>query len=285
MENSADESELVVYEHKESVCCHKVALTIAEKRIPCRVVNVSLERQEQRQPWYLAINPLGMVPAMVHKGRTIVQSSIMTEYLDDAFPEMPLMPQDPFFRARRRHWARRIDDEMHVPHIAAISFIVAFGDQFRQRMDTPEKLAAYFDNIRDVRYRETIRSWYQSDLRSDLLRESLQAYDAFIGEMDAALSETLWLAGDEYSLADIDVIPYIWRLSNLQLGALWANRPNVTAWFDRIAARPAFREAIIDKALPDWVEGMRASGTQAKPTLEPIIADFARAPPSTALAG
>lgn len=277
MANGADGAELVVYEHKESVCCHKVALTIAEKRIPCRVVNVSLERQEQRQPWYLAINPLGMVPAMTHKGHTIVQSSIMTEYLDDAFPETPLMPRDPYWRARRRHWARRIDDEMHVPHIAAISFIVAFGDQFRQRMDTPEKLAGYFDNIRDARYRETIRSWYQSDLRSDLLRGSLLAYDRFIGEMEAALSETPWLAGDDYSLADIDVIPYIWRLSNLQLGALWANRPKVTAWLERIAARPAFREAIIDAALPDWVAGMRASGTKAKPILEPIIADFASA--------
>ena len=77
---------LTVYEHKESVCCHKVAITLAEKQIEANIVNISLERQEQRQPWYLAINPLGMVPALVHDGRTIVHSTIMTEYLDDAFP-------------------------------------------------------------------------------------------------------------------------------------------------------------------------------------------------------
>ena len=268
------DSQLTVYEHKESVCCHKVAITIAEKQIDATIINVSLERQEQRQPWYLAINPLGMVPALVHNGRVVVHSTIMTEYLDDAFPERPLMPADPYWRARRRHWARRIDDGLHVPHIAAISFIVAFGRQFRARMDTPEKLAAYFDNITDPRYRETIRSWYESDLSSDVLRQSLLAYHEFLHEMEAALRQTAWLAGETYSLADIDVIPYLWRLSNLQLDFLWDGLPRVTDWFGRVTARPAFRQAIIEPALPDWIGGMRASGLEAKSRIEAIAREF-----------
>ena len=270
---SGDEG-LTIYEHKESVCCHKVAITIAEKNIPCRVVNVSLERQEQRQAWYLAINPLGMVPALVHNGRTIVHSTIMTEYLDDAFPGLPLMPTDPYLRARRRLWARSIDDGLHVPHIAAISFIVAFGDQFRARMDSKEKLDGYFNNIKDVRYRETIRSWYESDLNSDLLRQSLMAYHVFLLEMEKTLEKTSWLAGESYSLADIDVIPYLWRLSNLQLDSLWAKLPRVSDWFQRVTARPAFKTAIIDAALPEWVQGMRESGSKARPRLTPIVESF-----------
>lgn len=269
-----DQPGLTVYEHKESVCCHKVAITIAEKRIDAHIVNVSLERQEQRQPWYLAINPLGMVPAVVHDGRTIVHSTIITEYLDDTFPEPPLMPADPYWRARRRHWARRIDDGLHVPHIAAISFIVAFGHQFRARMDTPEKLQAYFDNIKDPRYRETIRSWYDSDLGSEILQRSLLAYHEFLHEMEAALRETPWLAGENYSLADIDVIPYLWRLSNLQLDFLWTGLPSVAAWFNRVTARPAFRSAVIEPALPDWIEGMRSSGLQARRQLETVVGRF-----------
>ncbi len=266
--------DLTVYEHRESVCCHKVAITLAEKRIEAKIVNVSLERQEQRQPWYLAINPLGMVPALVHDGRTIVHSTIMTEYLDDAFAEPPLMPADPYWRARRRLWARRIDDGLHVPHIAAISFIVAFGRQFRARMDTKEKLDAYFDNIKDARYRETIRSWYDSDLNSDLLAQSLRAYHDFLHEMEATLREVPWLAGPGFSLADIDVIPYLWRLSNLQLDFLWAGLPAVTDWFARVTGRPAFKTAIIDRALPEWVEGMRTAGIGARPQLQPVVAAF-----------
>ncbi len=265
---------LVLYEHKESVCCHKVAITLAEKQIQPEVVNVLLERQEQRQPWYLAINPLGMIPALVDGHRTIIHSTIITEYLDDAFPEPRLMPTAPYWRAQRRQWARRIDEGMHVPHIAAISFIVAFGRQFRARMDSQEKLDDYFSNIKDARYRDTIRSWYESDLDSDLLRQSLRAYYDFLHEMEAALEENDWLAGSAYSLADIDVIPYLWRLSNLQLDILWAKLPRVTDWFNRVTARPAFKSAIIDVALPEWVEGMRMAGMQAKPRLEEVIGEF-----------
>ena len=267
-------SDLVVYEHKESVCCHKVAITIAEKGIDAEIVNVSLERQEQRQPWYLAINPLGMVPAIVHNGRTIVHSTIITEYLDDAYPNVPLMPADAYWRARRRLWARRIDDGLHVPHIAAISFIVAFGNQFRARMDSPEKLQAYFDNIKEPHYRATIRSWYESDLSSETLRASLMAYHVFLNDMETALQDSAWLAGEDYSLADIDVIPYLWRLANLQLDFLWSKLPHVSAWFERVTSRPAFRTAIIDPALPEWVDGMRASGAQARPQLEAMAAAF-----------
>ena len=267
-------SSLTVYEHKESVCCHKVAITLAEKQIEAEIVNVSLEKQEQRQAWYLKINPLGVVPALVHSGRTVIHSTIMTEYLDDAFPDPPLMPVDPYWRARRRLWARRIDDEMHVPHISAISFVVAFGRQMRERLKSKEQLDAYFANIKDERYRETIHSWYESDLDSALLRKSLLAYHGFLREMEATLRASSWLAGDDYSLADIDVIPYIWRLSNLQLGFLWEELPSVVNWFERVTRRPAFKTAIIDAALPEWIEGMRASGAEAKPKLQAIVASF-----------
>ena len=269
---------LTVYEHKESVCCHKVSITLAEKQIEAEIVNISLEKQEQRQAWYLKINPLGVVPALVHSGRTVIHSTIMTEYLDDAFPDPPLMPTDPYWRARRRLWARRIDDEMHVPHISAISFVVAFGRQMRERMKNKEQLDAYFANIKDERYRETIRSWYESDLESALLRKSLLAYHGFLREMEMTLQVSSWLAGNDYSLADIDVIPYIWRLSNLQLGFLWEKLPSVTDWFDRVTSRPAFKTAIIDAALPEWIEGMRASGTEAKPKLQAIVASFEHGP-------
>ena len=265
---------LTVYEHKESVCCHKVAITLAEKQIEAEIVNVSLEKQEQRQAWYLKINPLGVVPALVHSGRTVIHSTIMTEYLDDAFPNPPLMPVDSYWRARRRLWARRIDDEMHVPHISAISFVVALGRQMRARMKTKEQLDAYFANIKDERYRATIRSWYESDLDSALLRKSLLAYHGFLREMEVTLQESSWLAGNDYSLADIDVIPYIWRLFNLQLGFIWEELPSVADWFDRVTSRPAFKTAIIDTALPEWIEGMRASGKEAKPKLQAIVASF-----------
>ena len=141
-------------------------------------------------------------------------------------------------------------------------------------MDSPEKLTAYFDNIKDVRYREMIRSWYESDLESSSLMQSLQAYSVFLHEMEEALRHSAWLAGPAYSLADIDVIPYLWRLSNLQLDFLWAELPHVTDWFERLTSRPAFKSAIIATGLPEWIGGMREAGLKARPRLERAVAEF-----------
>jgi glutathione S-transferase len=264
---------LTLYEHRESVCCHKVAITLCEKQIEPEIIGISLEKQEQRQPWYLALNPLGVVPTLVHDGRTIIQSTIITEYLDDAFPERPLMPHDPYWRARRRLWARRIDDGLHV-HIATISFIIAFAPQYRARMGSEAALNAYLGNIADPRHRDLVGSWFKNDINSDLLRQSLRAYHGFLQDMETALSEMPWLAGPDYSLADIDVIPYIWRLSNLQLSFMWDKFPGVADWFNRVTTRAAFKTAIIDQTIPEWVGGMHNAGSAAKATLENVVMSF-----------
>ena len=121
---------LILYDHAESVCCHKVRIMLAEKQLDYETRAVALESGEQVSPDFLTLNPKGVVPVLVHEGRTIPESSIISEYLDDKFPDNPLMPDDAYWRARRRLWARWIDDEMHVPHIATISLIVSLHVAF-----------------------------------------------------------------------------------------------------------------------------------------------------------
>ena len=85
------------------------------------------------------------------------------------------------------------------------------------------------------------------------------------------LEQTDWLAGPEYSLADIDVVPYIWRLKNLQMSGMWENRPRIAAWLERVTGRPAFQTAIIDKALPEWAGLLEATGREAWSKIEPML--------------
>lgn len=259
---------MLVYEHSESVFYQKVRITLAEKAINYEVLNVALEAGEQISPAFLAINSKGVVPVIVHERRAITESSIIVEYLDDAFPDPPLMPRDPFWRARRRYWARWIDDEMHIPHIATISFIVAFNQAFRQEFDTQEKLQSYLNAIPSAGHRETMRGSFASDVRSERMRASLKAYQRFIAEMDRALAGTEWLAGDAYSLADIDVVPYIWRLRNLQMSGMWSARPRIQHWLDRVTSRPSFQTAVIDTALPAWIDLMEATGREPWPVIK-----------------
>ncbi len=62
-----------------------------------------------KSPEWLAINPVGLVPAIVHNGNTIRESSICIEYVDEAWPEgRRIMPRDPFERAHQRMWSDHI---------------------------------------------------------------------------------------------------------------------------------------------------------------------------------
>src|SRR5262249_26555784 len=65
---------------------------------------IDLSRLEQRSPEYLAINPNGLVPTLAHGERVIWESNVITQYLDDLFPERPLYPDDPWQLAQVRMW-------------------------------------------------------------------------------------------------------------------------------------------------------------------------------------
>lgn len=263
---------LTLYDHSESVCCQKVRIALAEKGVEYHRRLVNCEEREHLGPEYLRINPKGVVPALVdEEGRTIDESSIMLEYLEDRYPDPQLMPSDPYWRAKRRLWARQIDDGMHIPHISTISFVISFGRKFRQRFNTQEKVDAWLKSLPGEALRDAQRKAAAADLKSETFRTSLMAYDRFLGDMEAQLEHTPWLAGEAFSLADIDVIPYIWRLNNLQLSGMWKHRPHVADWFSRVTARPAFTKAVLELQEEHWLEAMRGTGHEAWPIVSEML--------------
>ena len=77
---------LVLYEHSTSVCAIKVRLTLLEKGIDYESRFVDLRRGDQFDPEYRKIHPGAVVPALVHDGQTILESSVIQYYLEDASP-------------------------------------------------------------------------------------------------------------------------------------------------------------------------------------------------------
>jgi len=82
---------------------------VHEKGLPWESKILDLLRGDQFQPEYRKINPKAVVPALVHDGRTITESRLIIEYLDEAFPVPALMPTDPYRRAIARLWMKKID--------------------------------------------------------------------------------------------------------------------------------------------------------------------------------
>ena len=83
---------ITLYQFGNSVCCQKVRIVLAEKQIEWIARAVNLFRNEQFDPAYLQLNPAGTVPALVHDGAVVAESTLICEYLDATFPDPPLTP-------------------------------------------------------------------------------------------------------------------------------------------------------------------------------------------------
>jgi len=87
------------YHNINSVCAQKVRIALNEKGLEVREHLLTL-RGDQHDPVYRKLNPNGVVPTLVHDGKPVIESSLILYYLDDAFPQPPLMPREPLLRHR-----------------------------------------------------------------------------------------------------------------------------------------------------------------------------------------
>jgi glutathione S-transferase len=99
-------SRLALYHAWVSSASRRVRFVLEEKQLSYQGILVNLLEFEQHSPEYLALNPNGFVPTLVHDGHPIIESSVICEYLDEVFPSRPLRPADPRDRARMRVWAK-----------------------------------------------------------------------------------------------------------------------------------------------------------------------------------
>ena len=137
---------LKVYSYFNSICTQKVFITLAEKGTAYDDRNVDLFRNEQFSPAYLKINPKGVVPALDHDGRIVIESTLVCEYIDDCFPNPRLVPQDPYLRARMRLWSKAVDEQLF-----EATRELSFSAMFRERMRnmTEEQRQGRYQNVGD----------------------------------------------------------------------------------------------------------------------------------------
>src|ERR1700755_3623502 len=85
---------LTLYHNDMSVCAQKVRLTLAEKGLAYEDKHLDLRAGDPKQPEYLKLNPNGYVPTLIHDDFVVYESTVVCEYIDDAFPDPPLKPAD-----------------------------------------------------------------------------------------------------------------------------------------------------------------------------------------------
>jgi glutathione S-transferase len=240
-EEKLEDPQLELYHGLASTFSKKVRLCLFEKGLPFRSHLLDLQKFEQHQPAYLALNPNGVVPTLVHKGRPVIESTIILEYIEDTFPTVPLRPTDTYLRAKMRLWTKFSDDvaykAVYAPTWMKLSAPAAKNlsppelEKVLSRIPTKERRARW-ERVAGPGFSDT---------------ELQEAYDMMhecLGKAEAALSEGPWLVGEDYSLADIAIIPFIDRIQNLRPDFMRASEfPRVLAWSNRLRSRPAFEKA------------------------------------------
>ena len=233
---------LTLHHSTSSTCSQKVRLALAEKGLSWTGHHLNLRTFDQLKPEFLALNPAGMVPVLVHEGHVFTESMVINEYLDEVFPQVPLRPAHALGRARMREWTLYIATEPAWA-IKAPSYQKNLRPALAGTMSEGEfaAIAAKMPN------RENAQRWIAAVTRGFTATEldtELARLAKTLDRMQTALAGSAWLAGDAYTLADVDMAPFVHRLAALGEGAMIDARLHVADWYSRIKARPAFAAAI-----------------------------------------
>ncbi len=221
----------------------KALIPLHEKGLAFESRYVDLSKFEQHAPEFVAINPEGQVPVLVHNDGVVTHTTVMNEYLEDAFPQtMPLRPSDPLGRARMRYWNKFIDEQV-------MNFVSIHG--WRQRVahfaksvsaEEFEQFVARIPLVEQQRkWRKAREGFDRADL-DDATRKVVLAAE----KADAQLGETEWLAGDMFTLADVNYYAHFGTLVERLFPSIAerADLPNFQAWRARVGARPGVKAAL-----------------------------------------
>jgi glutathione S-transferase len=195
--------------------CRKVRIVLSEKRLP---FETRVEKVWERRPEYLELNAAGTVPTLLEdNGLAVPDSGVICEYLDEAYPDTPLLGQ-------------------------------TLGERVEVR-----RLVAWFDgkfasdvtrNLNDEKYLKRIAGWGHPDaaaLRAGY--SNLRDHLHYIGW----LAETRkFLAGANLSLADFAAAAHL-SVLDFQGDIDWTISPPVREWYARMKSRPSFRQILADR--------------------------------------
>jgi len=211
-----------VYHQFLSPGCRMVRLALAEKRLAHTAV---AERFWENRPGFLAVNPAGLVPAMLDGETAVSGLYAIPEYLEETYPEHPLWPE----AAAARTEARRLVDW----------YMSVFQDRVTALL-LVEKI-----NPRWCGIARAMPQTGPDPIRLRAGSEALRAELARIGDMADARR---WLAGETLSYADLACAAQLSALDYLG-DVPWESDERAKTWYMRIKSRPSFR-GLLAEALP-----------------------------------
>lgn len=256
-----------------SPCSQKVRILLNEKNIAWESHLVDLRKRQHATPWFLSINPRGVVPVLVHDGIVHVESNDIMEHVDK-------LPSE-----RASYFPKDADGRAHVKEELAFQSSLRLGARALTVKFMPPQ-AVYLKNrkaLEDYRKngtpdlsRDMEIAWWRSTTDNGVSREALK--ESFTSHRDALrtlenrLQNRQWLHGSRISALDIAWFTTIHHLKIL--GYDLSRHPYLLSYYQRLLLRRAFREEMqIKGPLKIIVPAYRLYKRMTGSKLEGLIAD------------
>ncbi len=196
------------FSHNSGNSCRSV-FALHEAGVAWRQRPIDPRAGQTRSLEYLALNPMGKIPALVDGTLVLWESNAINWYIAEKYPEVRLLPTSMEGRARVQRWLF-----FQAAHVTPACFPILRA--------THARLQAFWNFTIDPQAAEVGRK--------ELAR--------FLPVIDSALADREWLEGD-FSLADIAYAPHLSLIA--EGGFAFLPYPNLRGWLDRLLARPAWR--------------------------------------------
>ncbi len=258
-----------------SSCSQKLRIFLNLKKVPWQSHPIDLAHYENMQPWFLGINPRGLVPVLVHDGAVHIESNDIIQYLEKQFPMPKLIPagHENEVAALLKH-----EDDLHLD-LRTLSFRFVFAPS------GPPKPAAALESymksgagtVQGAKDREKqvqIAFWQRAakdGFSDERARASALKFRTEFAALDETLAKQAYLMGNDLTVLDIAWFIYEHRLT--LAGYPFARlHPHVHSWAEKLRAGPEFaREVGQSRHSPEQLDTIRH--TQVGKTLE-MVAGF-----------
>lgn len=260
---------LELYHSVASPCAQKVRWVLHEKSLDYTSHILNIVQKENLAPEYLKLNPRGVVPTLLHDGIPIVESSLICKYLEEVFPQPPLLHGDIHARIKAQWWMKTVDELVH-PALGALAWSITMRRQFLEQGE--EEALKKIHQVPDVVRRSRQLRILKYGLHAPDVGDAIAVYSDFCHQLERALDGQAWLGGDKPGLADGSAMPYIHALYQYQILDLFVEQQSPIAdWFGRLAQRPSYRAGVVDYMPEARRELMAQHGRDARRELATIV--------------
>mmetsp|Transcript_41227 Transcript_41227/g.54241 ORF Transcript_41227/g.54241 Transcript_41227/m.54241 type:complete len:296 (+) Transcript_41227:43-930(+) len=228
-----------------SSCSQKVRLFLRLKSIPWTSHVINLRNQENHNEWYLGINPRGLVPCLVDDGDVHIESNDIMQYLENKFPDPPLLPMDDFERDLMMNQLKE-EDNLHM-ELRALTFAFLAP----KKMNSLLKFTNYKNKIHPspiANQRSKDVKFYEDYINKGITPEQIvSAYNAWrekFSELNGKLNDNSpsnYMAGSKLSLLDIAWFVNVDRLQ--KCGYPVSHHPRLLEWYNGLlSSHEGFKE-------------------------------------------